>query len=132
MSDEYLQKELKVSNYTDTHLTPENTSGISALILGAYLDDKKKWEDNLKDMGDFMNEKIQEIADIKVALTEQSKFVSFLCKTFKIKTKKEKRLDEIMQEIDKLKVRFEGVIRSPPSQDVYELAIRGNSLFKSR
>src|SRR5690348_10859800 len=115
MSDEHLQKELKVSSYTDTHLTLDNAVGIPGLILSAYLDDKKRWEDNLKDATEAMAEKIKEMTEIKTLLLSQSKIKTFFSKTFKIKTKNEKRLLQVMKEVEDLKSQFIGITSSPPS-----------------
>lgn len=132
MSDEHLQKELKVSSYSDTHLTPENTVGIPGLILSAYLDDKKRWEDELQEASEAMAEKVKEMTEVRTLILNQSKIKTFLSKTFKIKTKNEKRLLQVMKEVEDLKGQFVGITSSPPSPNAYELAIMGNNLFKAR
>ena len=131
MSNEHLQKELRTTSYSDTNLTAENSTGVQALLLGAYLDDKKRWEENLRNTSETMADKLKEMSEVRVAVFRQSKIKSFIFKIFKRKTKQEKRLIQIMNEVEELKNQFINITSSPPSPNTYELAMMGN-IFRVR
>lgn len=158
MSDETLQ-----------HLDPQqieqylqiNPGNPQALILSAYLEEKKKWlqELNSAKVNDALYFKQLTELKIKIAVEEnvslakakqevenQSGFIFKVLKLFRIKTKIEKELQNINDKIDSMKIELKSVeaeylklreeylkiYSNPPQTDQYELAMIGNSLFKPR
>lgn len=133
MSDEHLQKELKGRGYSDDYLGKEyGTEIVQALILGAYLDDKKKWEEDINILSTQLADKTKELVEIRDVLLKQARVKTILCKIFRIKTKSEKRFIQINEDMITLKNKLIRLTDTPPLPDAYELAILGNNLFKSR
>jgi len=132
MSDEYLQKDLKPVIYTDTSLDKDNSAEVQSLILGAYLDDKKKWEDKIKEIGIILAKKLDEENKLRELVLKQSKIKIFLYGLFGKKTNQESKLLQTIKEVDKLGEQLTEMSKAPPSVNAYELAIMGNKLFSAR
>jgi hypothetical protein len=130
MSD--LQNEPRDLHYSDTHLEADISASTQELVLGAYLDEKKKWEDKLKLTSDLLAYKAQQQVELENSIHTQSKFKIFINNLFKRKSKQEKILTIVLKEIDQLKNQFVVVSSSPPRQNAYELAIMGNRIFSCR
>ena len=130
MSNENTQDDA-LYEYEDTYLEVDASATTQTLVLNAYLDEKQKWEDNIKSTSELLALKIKEQIDIEKKIFNQSKLVKFAKNIFGKKSKQEKKLSQISEEIEKLKNTFAKVSNSPPSPDAYELALLG-ALFKAR
>lgn len=130
MSD--LQNEQEDLYYSDTYLEADIDANTQQLVLGAYLQEKQKWETKLKTTSELLAYKAQQQIDLEDSINNQSKFKIFINNLFKRKSKQEKKLISVLKEIDQLKDQFTSVSNSPPPQSAYELAILGNALFKTR
>lgn len=130
MSNENTQDD-GLYKYEDTYLEADASATTQTLVLNAYLDEKQKWEDNIKSTSELLALKIKEQIDTEKKIFNQSKFAKFFNGIFRKKSNQEKKLSQLSGEIEKLKNKFARVSNSPPSPDAYELAIIG-ALFKAR
>lgn len=131
-----------------------------ALLLSAYMDEKKKWEDNLNIIRTYENtiiEKIRklcimadkkdnELDKLKLEIEKKSGVWHIILCALGIKTKIERKFDRILNEnksisieIKKLTQEHKDIVEAykkiwsnPPNAKQYELAIIGNTLFKPR
>ena len=129
MSNEHTQDE--ENGYTDTFLEPDSSASTQNLVLNAYLEEKKRWEDDIKLTTELLASSIKEQIELENKILKQSKLIKFVNGKLNRKSKQEKRLIQVSGEIEKLKSKFARTSNSPPSPDAYELAIFG-SLFKAR
>lgn len=131
-----------------------------ALVLSAYLEEKKKWEEVVRELTVDKFDKIRIVTDITIRLEtaqfelddakalvkSESGFVKSISKIFRFKTKKQKRVLKLEKEIENLKAKYEEaeasleevsqqfteMASSPPSTDRWELALMGNKLFSAK
>jgi len=157
MSDEYLQNFDKA--YIDQFLAADPNNP-QALIVGAYLEEKERWENRLKTIQTYKNiilEKAQnlekEMLDnkdkmdkLQVELKNDSGIWSSILAFLNIKTRVQKKFDKLFGEADQLTSKmkelgkqyesvlkeYEEVYLNPPDTRQYELAMMGNTLFKPR
>lgn len=131
-----------------------------ALILSAYIDERKKWDKNVKLITDmrienrrFINELydsrlslLLDLESLEVAITNESKFANMLYNLFNIKSSDRRKRDKIINHIDKideeiirreslsneLEKRHNTQLANIPNMDLYEIAMFDNALFKPR
>lgn len=131
-----------------------------ALILSAYIDERKKWDQSVKSIMDmqFENRKftnelynsrlsfLLDLEDLEIAIANESKFATILYNWFKIKSADRKKrakvinhINEIDEEIlrreslaDKLEKQYNIQLANIPNMDLYEIAMFDNALFKPR
>jgi hypothetical protein len=102
-----------------------------AIILGAYLEDRKKWEDNLLLLEETLHSKQKEIVLTTVEKENESRIKKFFYRLFRRKTPMKKKLDELKKEIEELERKYLKTVESEPDRVQYEAAMLGN-LFKPR
>ena len=110
MSNGNLQRK-QVEGLTDTYLE-YNAISTQALLLGAYIEDKKKWEDARYNL----SLQITDVLNNAKTLAEKFRHYSRL----KLKA----TLETLNKEMTYL-------MENPPNPGIYELAAMGN-LFKAR
>jgi hypothetical protein len=131
-----------------------------ALILGAYLDERKKWENKLEILAfdktliiERLNEIKFDVAEetgfnnkIKEKVSKDNKIKVFILNLFGLKTSLQKKLNisndrlkrfeielkRIREDFVNISKEYVKTIDNPPKAEQYELAMIGNSLFKSR
>lgn len=136
---------------------PNNTQ---ALLLSAYLKEKKKWEQEVKDttLNKIKHIKIMSSINFDIETTKldienaefddasKSGVVKFYNKLFGVKTKSQKLIVKLKKEIEDLQLqyamaeeellqasnKFSDLAQRPPSTDRWELAMMGNKLFSPR
>lgn len=115
---------------TDTKID-DNPAATQALILGAYLEDKSKWEHSKFNIAAEINATVQDIQDNLVQLKKYSRLKLKIYKLFGIKTKPEKKVGELNNRLSDLDNKLKLILANPPNPQTYELAMLGN-LFKVR
>ena len=158
MSNENLQhlEQSQVDQYLQAD--PSNTQ---ALILSAYLEEKRKWQERFNSTKADKSLYIKKITNLQIKISTietttlahaekelkvENNLWSKLCKFLKIKTKAQKNLDIVLKmintmqsELEQTEIKFKKlreehfkVYSNPPKTEQYELAMIGNSLFKPR
>jgi predicted ATP-dependent Lon-type protease len=157
MSNEYLQNFDKAYIEQFLATAPNNPQ---ALILGAYLEEKEKWENKLKTILSYkdiildeakklekkMIEGGNELNKLQIELENESGIWVSILKFFNIKTKIQRKFYNLYKESHALTIKmnklgkeyeevlneYEKIYSNPPDTRQYELAMIGNTLFKSR
>ena len=144
--------------YLEQH-PQNNLNSLQTLVLSTYLEERKKWIDQLntiklkrsnyiKDIvklqAQISIEELTSLVKAKENLKIENNFWAKLCKFFNLKTKAQRKLDIILNKINKMKYKTNDIMTkakelediykkmylNPPNIDRYELAIMGNNLFK--
>ena len=128
MFDEYLQREkmIKDTNFNGT------LAETQTLLLGAFLSEKKKWEEQVARLWVKLDLKTKELEETRNTFLKQSKLKTFLFGLFKVKSSEDKALIKATQEVESTKLVLEKLVASEPNIDRYELAMFGNNLLKPR
>lgn len=113
------------ANQDDAELNSAQND-VQILLLTAYNEDRKLWEDQLRAASDNLSRKL---AELKV-LNENSQSKSFFIKLFTNPIRQDRRKLELADEVEKLKNQVIAMTNNAPNPDSYELAIWGNSIFK--
>jgi hypothetical protein len=157
MSNEYLQNFDKA--YIDQFLAADPNNP-QALIVGAYLEEKEKWENKLKtiliykdvilDKAQRLEERMSNNSDtlskLQIELESESGMWIAILKFLGIKTKAQRKfyklfreshlltseINELGVEYEKILSEYEKIYSNPPDTKQYELAMMGNTLFKPR
>lgn len=132
-----------------------------ALVISAFLDDMKRWDEKLKatrtygievtnkirKYNSLIIQKSGEIERLKnICLKESQKLFVKIINSFGIRTRSQKRIDFVKNEIINMDhyvtelykilndtlTEYDKLEETPPNIDQYELAMIGNTLFKPR
>jgi len=129
MSNGNLQRK-QVEGLTDTYLE-YNAISTQALLLGAYIEDKKKWEDARYNLSLQITDVLNNAKTLAEKFRHYSRLKLKIFKLFGIKTTEEKSLLKLKATLEILNKEMTYLMENPPNPGIYELAAMGN-LFKAR
>lgn len=131
MSDEHLQKPGAV-NSLDA-IVNAGVGGRQALVLSAFMDERRKWEEKKVALQDEFNNKIEAYKKASAFVNEEPGWKRFLYhKILRRHTPAAERLADAMQNVDNSAKKILEHDVSEPNATRYELAALGNNLFKPR
>jgi len=128
MSYDINKQELK--NIPDDIYLDRNPHLAQALILGAYMEDKKKWEDNKMLLVQKITNLNKELDDLYTEKDQYSKIKTKLYQLFGKSTPIQKKIDAKEYDLYLLENNLNTAFDSGPDMMGYELALLGNQIFK--
>jgi hypothetical protein len=116
----------EIQHKTDTKL--DLTVEVQTLIINAYNDAKKIWENEVKALSDQVLIKMSEVKYLNEKIqNNQSKFFD---RFFKKSNNDKQLLTKSSNELETLRIELLKVSNAPPDADKYELAVWGSALFQ--
>lgn len=131
MSDEHLQKPGAV-NSLDA-IVNAGVGGRQALVLSAFMDERRKWEEKKGLLQEELNTKLEAYKKASASVDDEPSWKKFLYhKLLRRLTPAAVNLEKTMQEIDDVAGKIIEHDAAEPNAVRYELAALGNNLFKPR
>ena len=111
----------------------QNPNHPQALVLSAFLQEKREWNEELDDILEERSIRIELSNEILDRTTKESWFTFVWRNLIRRKlTSAQEEFNRINEEIDELQDEYDELMQNPPNTDMYEIAILGNNLFHSR
>lgn len=101
------------------------------LILGAYLEERKKWEQIIIQTEKEILFKREELIFASEQSAKESKIKKFVYGLFKKKTPLREKAEKLAKEVEHLENKYQVILVNEPNANLYEVAMFGN-LFKPR
>jgi len=131
VSDEHVQKAGPV-NPLDA-IVQAGVGGRQALILSAFLDERRKWEEKKGLLQEELNQELEAYQKASASMNEEPGWKQFLYhKLLRKLSPAASRLEKSMSKIDDIARRIIEHDAAEPNAARYELAALGNNLFKPR
>ena len=102
-----------------------------ALILGAYLEERKKWEQIIIQTEKEILYKREELVFASEQSNKEPKIKKLIYGLFKKKTPLKEKAEKLAKEVEYLENKYQVILVNEPNANLYEVAMFGN-LFKPR
>jgi len=133
MSDERTRKGNAVTGDSFQQVSSAGLSVNQSLVLSAYIDERRKWEENKLFIEDAFYRKHLELREAyKNKNTESSWKYTLYNRILKKATPCEQKVDELAKELDVINSKLNSHLTQEPDVLRYELAALGGNLFKPR